>query len=127
MPFPPPTDGAQGHDESGPVVRPYTVTSGRTRPARGRFDLVALVVATRPVAALRPGHGPEQAAIVAMSQRPVSVAEVAAQLSLPASVVQVLLGDLMDAGFVTVSQPYPAGYRHNQHTLEAIRDGLRAL
>jgi hypothetical protein len=126
MPFPPPPEEVPDHDEAGPVVRPYTVTSGRTRPSRGRFDLVSLVVATRPAAALPPDRSPEQRAIVAMAQRPVSVAELAARLNLPASLVQVLLGDLLDATLITVSHPYPATYYHRD-TLEAIRDGLRAL
>ncbi|QSB15790.1 DUF742 domain-containing protein [Natronosporangium hydrolyticum] len=124
MPFPPPEAG-QDYDEAGPVVRPYTVTSGRTRPSRGRLDLVSMVVAVGSAAA-SVDRTPEQRAIVALAQRPISLAELAAQLNLPASLVQVLLGDLLDAELISISQPYPAGYYHRD-TLEAIRDGLRAL
>ena len=35
--------------EAGPVVRPYAMTRGRTEPTGGTFDLISLVVATRPV------------------------------------------------------------------------------
>nr|BFE85678.1 hypothetical protein GCM10020093_082790 [Planobispora longispora] len=34
--------------DAGPIVRPYTVTRGRTRPTSDRFDLIATVVATGP-------------------------------------------------------------------------------
>lgn len=127
MPFPPPPDATPEPDETDPVVRPYTMTSGRTRPSRGRFDLASLVVATRPLEALEPGHSPEHVAIITMSQRPSSVAELAAHLGLPAAVIRVLLGDLLDAGLISVSELYTTGTRQAFDTLEAIRDGLRAL
>jgi DNA-binding transcriptional ArsR family regulator len=127
MPFPPPPDTTPEPDEADLVFRPYTVTAGRTRPVRGRFDLASIVSATQPVAALESGHTPEQLAILHMSQQPTSVAELSAHLTLPAAVVRVLLGDLLDAGLITVSELYSASDRHAHDTLEAIRDGLRAL
>jgi len=36
--------------DAGPVVRPYALTQGRTRPAGESFDLVATVMATRAIA-----------------------------------------------------------------------------
>src|SRR5689334_7452860 len=81
-------------EEAGPVVRPYAMTSGRTRPSNGEFDLISLIVATRPAAPGDLNLGPEHAAIIRMCQQPLSVAEIAAHLNLPVGIVRVLLGDL---------------------------------
>ncbi|MFJ4524303.1 DUF742 domain-containing protein [Streptomyces sp. NPDC088810] len=93
-------------DETGPMVRPYTVTRGRTRPeGRHTLDLMSRVTALdtgEPVAAL--DHAP--AALLALIRRgPRSVAELAADADLPLTVVRVLLGDLADAGLIRVDAP----------------------
>lgn len=128
MPFPTPSpDAGWTDDDPGPVVRPYAMTSGRTRPAKGTFDLVSIIVATRPVSMLRPGHSPEQVAIIRMSQRPIAVAEVSAHLDLPISVVRVILGDLLHSEMIMVRQPQPADVQFSDETLEAMLNGLRSL
>jgi hypothetical protein len=128
MPFPEPTaDTIWVDEDAGPVVRPYAMTSGRTRPAKGTFDLVTIIAATRPAAALAPGWGPEHVATVEMSQRPISVAEIAAHLDLPISVVRVFLGDLLHADLITVGPSPPADRHFSDETLEAMLNGLRAL
>jgi hypothetical protein len=35
-----PAEGVWLDDDAGPVVRPYAMSHGRTRPAVGRFDLI---------------------------------------------------------------------------------------
>lgn len=128
MPFPEPAvDPVWVDEDAGPVVRPYAMTSGRTRPAKGTFDMVTIVAATRPAAALAPGWGPEHVATMELSQRPISVAEIAAHLDLPISVVRVFLGDLLHADLITIGPP-PSPDRHfDDKTLEAMLDGLRSL
>ena len=42
-----PPDSQWAEQDAGPVVRPYALTGGRTRPAGERFDLLALVCAVR--------------------------------------------------------------------------------
>lgn len=126
MPFPEPSTGTWV-DDTGPVVRPYAMTSGRTRPTKGTFDLVSIIGATRPASGLAPGHSPEQIAIVRMSQHPISVAEVAAHLDLPLSVVRVFLGDLLQMELIVVRQPQFPGRQISDELLEAMLDGLRAL
>lgn len=128
MPFPEPSaDDIWVDDDAGPVVRPYAMTSGRTRPTKGSFDLVSIIAATRPVAALSPGLGPEQVAIIRMSQQPISVAEVGAHLDLPISVVRVFLGDLLNSELIVMRQPQPADSPYSDTIFEAMLDGLRAL
>jgi hypothetical protein len=114
-------------EDAGPVVRPYAVTGGRTRSDVGEFDLIALVVATRPVSALGPGQAPEHVSIMRLCQRPLSVAEVSAHLNLPVGVVRVLLGDLFDDGLIRIHQPPPASQPPSQWILNAVINGLRSL
>lgn len=126
MPFPEPSGGVWV-DDAGPVVRPYAMTSGRTRPTKGTFDLVSIIRATGPVGRLGPGAPPEQVAIIRLSQHPISVAEVAAHLDLPLSVVRVFLGDLLHLELIVVRQPQYLGRQISDELLEAMLDGLRAL
>ncbi|WP_327000428.1 DUF742 domain-containing protein [Dactylosporangium sp. NBC_01737] len=125
------TDGpAWADDEAGPFVRPYAMTQGRTRPAEGDFDLIAVVVATQPAGSARKDDlQPEQTAILSLCQRPLSVAEVSAHLHLPLGTVRVLLGDLLGAGLILTSGPRPSAQpqQQRQHLLKAVINGLHSL
>jgi hypothetical protein len=114
-------------EDAGPVVRPYALTGGRTRSDVGEFDLIALVIATKPVSAIGLGLAPEHVAIVRMCQHPLSVAEVAAHLNLPVGIVRVLLGDLLGEGLIRTHQPPPASQPPNPRILNALIDGLQSL
>ncbi|PWR06404.1 DUF742 domain-containing protein [Micromonospora acroterricola] len=114
--------------DAGPVVRPYTLTGGRVRSAVDGFDLVAFVLAGAdldPVA--DPRLLPEHRRLVALARRPVSVAELAAELDLAVGVVRVLLGDLLAKGLVAVHEPPAAGHLPDDDILKAVVSGLRAL
>ncbi|GAU68995.1 hypothetical protein SSP35_10_00240 [Streptomyces sp. NBRC 110611] len=113
-------------DEAGRLVRPYTVSNGRTRPT-AHFDLLTMVMATgrRPAAC----QGPDYAQVLGLCRGPVSVAEIAAHIRLPAVVTKVLLADLVDCGALTARAPeaVPAGpaSRTDRALLEAVLNGLR--
>ncbi|WP_312862741.1 DUF742 domain-containing protein [Streptomonospora salina] len=114
------------HGSAGPLVRPYAVTGGRTRPAEAGLDMISIVVATRE----RVDWGalePEHAAILRLCERPVSVAELSAQLDLPMAVVKVLLGDLISDGVVLARAPMPASDPPHMSVLQAVLDGIRRL
>ncbi|MEV0733460.1 MULTISPECIES: DUF742 domain-containing protein [Polymorphospora] len=113
--------------DAGPVVRPYTVTAGRARPAAGGFDVVAFVVAGAPPATADPRLQPEHHAILGNSQQPISVAELAAQVDLALGVVRVLLGDLLAEGLIAMYEPQPAANFPDDKILKAVVNGLRAL
>jgi uncharacterized protein DUF742 len=122
------TDDERWLDErAGPVVRPYVMTSGRAEPTRGKFDLITIVVATGPAPQAQIGLGPEHLAIVRLCQEPLSVAEIAGYLDLPAGTIRVLIGDVRDKGFVTVQEPEPEINMKDLRMYEAVIDGLRAL
>jgi hypothetical protein len=103
------------------------MTSGRTRPARGEFDLISLVVATRPVSSVDVGLGPEHVKIMDLCQHPLSVAEIAAKVDLPLGIVRVLLGDLLDKGLILARDPQPASELPNERIFKAVINGLRSL
>jgi hypothetical protein len=113
-------------EEAGPVVRHYAMTSGRTTPRRGEFDLITLIMATRTTAQVDRGLQPELAAIVRLSQEPVSVAELATRMDLPTGTVRVLLGDLLDRGYIRARSPAPAQLP-TERVFKAVLDGLRSL
>jgi hypothetical protein len=114
-------------EEAGPVVRPYAMTQGRTRPTTGQFDLIALVVATQPVSSRLVGVGPEHTAILTLCQHPLSVAEISAHLDLPVGTIRVLLGDLLAKGLIVAEDPKPVAQLHTQRVLKAVINGLRSL
>ncbi|MFJ8213024.1 DUF742 domain-containing protein [Streptomyces sp. NPDC096033] len=116
-------------DSAGRVMRPYTASGGRTRPAVA-LDLLSLVCATgvRPRVPLGAEH---VLALRCCAAAPtVTVAEVAGHLRLPAVVVKVLLSDLVEYGAVRAQAPrFPGGggsfAADDQSLLRAVLDGLR--
>ncbi|MFG2126749.1 DUF742 domain-containing protein [Streptomyces sp. NPDC048751] len=115
-------DGPWLDDAAGRLVRPFTISNGRTRPTIA-LDLMSQVRGTgeTPLGYL----GPEHAQALDVCRAPVSVAEVAAHLKLPAAVTKVLLSDLVDCGALTTKPPE---FHHNptdRALLEAVLDGLR--
>jgi hypothetical protein len=116
--------------DSGPVVRPYAVTGGRTEPADGEvLDLIAVVVAASPAGETDDlvSLGPEHRRILGLCQRPKTVADVAADTELPLGVVRVLLADLTQLGTITVLPQRPADEQPSTDLLKEVLHGLRAL
>jgi hypothetical protein len=117
--------------ESGPVVRPYAVTGGRTEPADGEvLDLIAVVLAT--TAATGSGgeasrRTPEHRKITDLARQPTTVADIASATMLPVGVVRVLLADLIMLGAIKVVQQRPAREMPSDDLLREILNGLRAL
>lgn len=132
-PEPQPPDGAEGDavqwydDEAGPLVRLYALTRGRARSDARVFNLLALVIAeSGPYD--DPTLSPEQVRVLELCCRaPQSVAEIAAGCDLPLGVARVLLGDLLEIGHVRVRQPKPPAALFDEHILQEVINGLRAL
>ena len=83
------------------LVRPYTLTAGRTE-SRVSLPLEAPIEA---VISDKPQRWPGndvRAQIYAMCANSPSVAEIAAHLSLPVGVARVLIGDLVSSGHLRV-------------------------
>jgi hypothetical protein len=115
---------------SGPVVRPYAVTGGRTEPSDGEvLDLLTFVVATGRAVAADDHHPltPEHHRILGLCQQQITVADLAADTALPVGVVRVLLADLTTQGTITVVRQRPRSQRDPTDVLQEILNGLRAL
>jgi hypothetical protein len=109
-------------DAAGRLIRPYTVSNGRTEPTL-RMELLSMVIATgrRP-----PGHlGPEHAQALGLCGTVTTVAEVAARLRLPAVIAKILLSDLVDWGVVDTRSPDPIADSSNPQVLETILNALQ--
>lgn len=108
--------------DAGRLVRPYTVSNGRTNPT-AQFDLLSMVMATGDVGTTQLEH--DHALALALCRQPASVAEIAARLRLPAAVTKVLLSDLVECGAVTARVPRPASDPSDRLLLERVLDALQ--
>ena len=113
--------------EAGPVVRPYALTKGRTTPISGAsYGLIDVVMPTGrlPVETFR--AAPEHRRIMSLCYRPITVVDLASDIDLPIGVVQVLLGDLIAAGLLTV-RCTPRGPVTDQRLLRTVLNALESL
>ncbi|MGW7383706.1 DUF742 domain-containing protein [Streptomyces sp. NPDC054794] len=118
-------------DETGSMVRPYTVTRGRTRPSdRHTIDLMSRVTALE-ADGVQPGVDHAGATLLDLVRRGARpVVELAADADLPLTVVRVLLGDLAEAGLVRIDEPRRAsatGPSADPQLLREIVERLREL
>jgi hypothetical protein len=111
-------------EDAGRLVRPYTVSNGRTRPTNA-LDMLSLVRTTGRMTHGLPG--PEHVRILGLCRTPTPVAEIAAHLRLPVAVTKVLVSDLIDCGAVTARHPGAAADPNDRFVLEALLHGLRQL
>jgi hypothetical protein len=113
--------------EGDSVVPAYALTQGRTRSVGRELGLETLVTATEYGRRNESALQLESHAIVAMTTRPISVAEIGAALHVPIGVARVLVSDLADAGYLSVAEPFglDANGRPNRQILERLLDGLR--
>ncbi|MGW4161870.1 DUF742 domain-containing protein [Streptomyces sp. NPDC004788] len=117
------TSENQSRWDEGTPVPLYVITGGPESLAKA-FDLVTLIASR---AQPDPAMQPEQAAILSMCEYPLSVAEVSAHLSLPFSVVTVLLSQLVEDERVEAIAPVPVAAYPDRGLLEAVIHGLRKL
>jgi hypothetical protein len=113
--------------DAGPVVRPYAVTKGRTKPTSGSFvGLIDVVMAVGDPAPADARPGREYRRILSHCRRPITVADLASDVDLPVGVVRVLLSDLSQAGLLRVvaSSREPA---RSERLLRDVLDALQAL
>jgi hypothetical protein len=113
--------------DAGPVVRPYALTGGRTRPRGESFDLLAVVGSAVDAKAIdRMMLEPEQAQVLRCCRKPTSVADLASELDLPLGVVRIMLSDMRERGLITVGKPTRAGLT-DPRVLKDVVDALRRL
>lgn len=114
-----------GDSGDGLRVRPYAITGGRTR-ARTELQIEAIVYRTPQGEQANDTLPLERGQIVNLLSTPLSTAEISARLQLPLGVTRVVLGDLIDEGYVAVNSRSANG-RPDLRLLERVLDGLQAL
>lgn len=116
----------------GRMVRPYTMTGGRTGTGLASIALEALVATTPAGMRIRAQFRWEAAEIIALARREIAIIELAALLDVPVGVVRVLAADLRQNGVVTITDPPSesvAAVGGSEYTdlLEKVRDGIKSL
>ena len=106
-------------------VRPYAITGGRTRAAT-EVPIEAIVYRTPRGEQARHSMALERGEILSLLSSPQSAAEISARLRLPLGVARVVLGDLVDEGYVALNTRSTSG-RPDLRLLERVLDGLQAL
>lgn len=112
-------------EAAGPLVRPYAVTGGRTRPSGRELDLITLVVAVP--AEESPAAAPDHERVLDACAEPQSVAEVAAHLELPLGVAKVLISDLLDRGRLEVRSDWGTSVAPDTQVIQQVLDGIKTL
>ncbi|MGC5009338.1 DUF742 domain-containing protein [Streptosporangium sp. DT93] len=118
------TGGRRFDGEAGPVVRPYTMTRGRTRSSGTPFGLLTPVMAT---GVPRRNLPSEYVSILDACPAPLPVVELAGRTGLAVGVLKVLLGDLRESGLITVPSSAASSEISREYLLRDLLDGLRAL
>jgi hypothetical protein len=105
------------------LVRAYVMTGGVLRPSRDLGWVTLVVAQDLPVQ----GLAPEQRRVLGVCSRrgALSIAEIAAHLDLPPSVVTILAAGLLDSGHLAV--PAPAAAVSDIDVLKEVLRGLRQL
>ncbi|MFI8975220.1 DUF742 domain-containing protein [Nocardia asteroides] len=120
-------DDQWADDDPGPLVRPFAITRGRAGQSLPDLDLITLVVAIYPARDL-PGMDREYGEILRLCQgRPVSIAEISANLNLLLAAVKVLISDLISWGHLTYRSPNRTQPNPDVQLLQAVLDGIRGI
>jgi hypothetical protein len=121
-----PSEGEWVDQDAGPVVRPYALTGGLTRPSGQRFDLLDMVGVIRHAAPDMPHLPPEQAEVLERCQIPAPLVDLAADMNLPVGVIRILVSDLRERGLVTIHRARSAAVG-DLKILQEVVDGLRRI
>ncbi|MBC6451658.1 DUF742 domain-containing protein [Actinokineospora xionganensis] len=113
-------------EAAGPLIRPYAMTRGRTRPGAPNLNLVTQIRASRNRSDLSQ-LTPEHQEIVDLCHRPLSVAEIAAYLNVPLVVAKILISDLLELGDVVAGAPFQTSDIVDTKFLQAVLDGIRRI
>jgi Protein of unknown function (DUF742) len=112
--------------DAGPVVRPYALTGGRTRPTGETIDLLALVSSSDLTLVDDLLLEPEYLEVMRQCREPKPVADLASDLDLALGVVRILLSDMRERGLVVIRPPARNRLTDPQ-VLKDVADALRRL
>jgi hypothetical protein len=113
--------------DAGPLVRPYALTRGRTRPAGEAAPGLTDVVTATGADSDGWRSSPEQRRILRLCERSATVADLASDMDLPIGVIRVLVADLAEHGLVTVTVTAGSDRVASARLLREVLNGLQAL
>ena len=121
-----------GARSEGRLIRPYTMTGGRTGADQPYIALEALVSATPTGLRNKHQYRWEAARVIDLSTKETAIVEIAARLDIPIGVVRVVVADLAHRGAVQISEPpseVPASLEGYTYTtlLQKVLDGIKSL
>lgn len=116
----------------GRIVRPYTMTGGRSGVGLPPIALESLVAVTPAGMRMRGRFRWESAQIITHSLKETAIVELAARLGVPVGVVRVLATDLRDQGAVSIVEPPREAVTDTEDSdyaelLHKVLDGIKAL
>ena len=124
--YPPVSGDGPTEEDDDFLVRPYTVTRGRTEP-RSRLEIEAMVASSHYDAGDISRLSPECQAILDFCRDWRSVAEVSAVLRMPLGVARILITDMASEGLVRIQQTNLGQARPDIKLLERVLSGIRRL
>ncbi|MCM2413312.1 DUF742 domain-containing protein [Streptomyces sp. RKAG290] len=108
------------------LVPAYLATTGCAQPTRNTLDRLTVLSAAG--SRVPEGLVPAQRRLaVLIHGGALPLAEAAAYLHLPVSVLRVLVADLVDAGHLVARAPIPEAQRPEPQLLERVLSGLRSI
>ncbi|WP_205710934.1 DUF742 domain-containing protein [Isoptericola sp. BMS4] len=113
------TDGYRDHP-----VRSYVLTGGRAHPTRNTLRPETLLCTVDDGRRLPASAGRHQRALLETCRGTLALAELAAYLRLPVSLVVVMASDLIDEGYLAI-RSNPVHDLPAADLLEEVLDGLR--
>lgn len=116
----------------GRLVRPYTMTGGRTGRELPLIALEALVTATPTGQRMRDQLRWEACRIIDLTRRGMALVELAARLDVPIGVVRVLVSDLVKRSAVELTEPREEPVDEEDGLayatlLKKVLDGIKSL
>lgn len=115
-------------DPRGALVRPYTVTRGRTEPRRDIALEAILVITPRGEQEARYAGRDKHLIASLCSGQAQSLAEIAARTRLPLGVARILVDDMVTEGLLALhAQGFSGGVDDRLDLLERVLRGLERL
>lgn len=121
----------EGRVVEGRLIRPYTMTGGRTGGEFPPIALEAIVTATAHGRKLRDQFRWEASRIIDLTRRGMALVELAARLDVPIGVARVVVADLLKRGAVEVTEPRDTSVEEAgvgyATLLQKVLDGIKSL
>lgn len=111
-------------DSDDDFIRPFLVTAGRTRTNLAYLNMETMVKTT--------GVDParlrfEASQVIGLCRGPLSVAEISAHLKIPLGIAKVLVGDLIEDGYLSPFKTVSASAAADINLIQRLAAGVRAL